>query len=136
MSNIENLYNHVNELIKTDIDNLLVDMIEYGTPTVPMRQLFVTARTDEKGSQTPIEGATVTIDNEYVGITSLHEDNNCYAILEVPIKDSYHINITVDEFGELDTDINMTDDNVTDNVPNGAIEGSKSITMYMYETAL
>ena len=32
MTNISDLYTHVNELIKTDIDNMLVDMIEYGTP--------------------------------------------------------------------------------------------------------
>ena len=132
MSNIEDLYNHVNELIKTDIDNLLVDMIDYGTPTVPMRQLFVTAINDDSGGH--IEGATVTIDNEYVGITSLQEDNSCYAMLEVPIKDSYHINITADEFRELDEDINMTNNvYVGDSgVPEGALEGSKSIVLYMY----
>lgn len=134
MTNISDLYSHVNELIKTDIDNLLVDMIDYGTPTVPMRHLFVTAINDDSGGE--IEGATVTIDNEYVGTTSEHEGSGCYAILEVPIKDSYHINITADEFRELDEDINMTDNiYVSDYIPadnNEALEGSKSIVLYMY----
>ena len=130
MANISDLYNHVNELIKTNIDNLLVDMIEYGTPRTPMRQLFVSAINNDSGGE--IEGATVTIDNEYVGTTALQEDGGCCAILEVPIRDSYHINITADEFREVDEDINITDVYVTDYVPNDALEGSKRIGLYMY----
>ena len=129
MTNISDLYTHVNELIKTDIDNLLVNMIEYGTPQTPMRQLFVYAVNNDSGGE--IDGATVTIDNEYVETTSLGENNGYYAILEVPIKDSYHINITADEFREIDVDINMTDVYVTDYVPDDALEGSKVITLYM-----
>lgn len=32
MVNIETLYNHIQELVKQDVDNILVDMIRYGTP--------------------------------------------------------------------------------------------------------
>lgn len=109
MANISDLYNHVNELIKQDIDSMLVAMIEYGSPTVPMQEIYIVVLNDDSGGA--VEGATVTVDNEYVGTTRSHDEIDDiigymgqfnYLVLEVPVKDSYHINVVADGFSETD----------------------------------